>query len=87
MSAVERTTRTRCAERQHQEPAVLARILRSMSAQRQVALHGMAESLELRECLRVIEAYNPDAAPAAAVFARIAEGGMVATALRFEAEL
>ena len=58
-----------------------------MSAQRQVAQHGVAQTLRLRDWLRVIEQHNPDAAPAAAVFVRMAEGGMIAAALEFEAGL
>ena len=60
---------------------------RKMAAHRQVGQYGMAQSLPLREWLRVIEQHNPDAAPTAAVFVRLAEGGIIAAAMEFEAGL
>lgn len=58
---------------------------RKTTAQRQVAQWGVAQTVRLRNTLRAIEEYCPDAAPTAAVFVRIAEGAMIAAALEFEA--
>jgi hypothetical protein len=60
---------------------------RRMHAERQLAQHGVAQSLRLRDCLRVIEQHNPDAAPTASVFVRLAEGAMIAAALEFQAQM
>lgn len=48
-----------------------------VAAQAQIALHATAQATRLRNALRVVEEFCPDAAPAAAVFVRLAEGAIV----------
>jgi len=60
---------------------------RGMLTERQLAQFGAAQSIRLRDMLRVIEGHNPDAALTASVFVRLAEGGMIAAALEFQAQV
>ena len=79
-------TRRRAVREELARARIAAQLaMTKIDAHREVATYGAASATRLRDILREIEQYNPDAAPEAAVFVRIAISNMIAAQLEFGA--